>query len=821
MSLSYKLRRAKWAAKGFADGGTSDFRLIGLGFVKTFHVYNGFIEMHAWAIPSRELVGLPVFVVECQGTRIYEEELAWAFDAEADAYNGGSGDSKFGLSTFLQYSSPYKMSAYIEFSTQSKQYRLELGEIASTTTEVGSCSTVVNPWKQNQLGDATIGNQADYIRRTTRQTTGRTLELSEPVDIIIPVYNGYEYLSALFSSVTRTELPCRFIIIDDCSPDDRVLPVLEAFRAANSDRCTLIRNKHNRGFVGSVNAGLALAKGHAILVNTDVELPNHWLERLIAPIEADSKIASVTPITNSGTICSFPKFLENNELPLGLNVEEVDSFLRNTAPYYTEVPTGVGFCMAMSKHAIQAVGTLDEKTFGKGYCEENDWCQRAIELGYTNVIAENLFVYHKHGGSFLSEEKQRLNDEHMHLLLEKHPSYLKDVAQFCEDNPLEGFRNNMFARMFFSQLTGHSTLMVTHLLGGGAAQFYERRKSRLLQEGGNVITLFFSPVDSLYHVVASSPENKTALQYSAQDVSSALAPLYQVDSIEINEVASYPKIQEILHGIEDLKVTSSASLTTYIHDYLPLCPSLNLLTPNNAYCALPTNANACSACYRSHCFHRSSFPETIGLYRKTWHSVLSSSDQVICFSESSRILLERIYGELNNLYVKPHETIHLAQVDRSTYAHNGIRVGILGNLTLHKGSKIVQELLDAAGTVEDLNISFIQLGINSDNIEHPLFTSVNEYAREDLPKLVSNLEIDVFLLPSIWPETFSFTCSEIIDMELPIACFDLGAPAERVSRYAKGLILEYPNDPNDLSQEAPAYLDAIVNHAKKWSLNAL
>ena len=140
---------------------------------------------------------------------------------------------------------------------------------------------------------------------------------------------------------------------------------------------------------------------------------------------------------------------------------------------------------------------------------------------------------------------------------------------------------------------------------------------------------------------------------------------------------------------------------------------------------------------------------------------------------------------------------------------------------MHKGSKIVQELLDAAGTVEDLNISFIQLGINSDNIEHPLFTSVNEYAREDLPKLVSNLEIDVFLLPSIWPETFSFTCSEIIDMELPIACFDLGAPAERVSRYAKGLVLEYPNDPNDLSQEAPAYLDAIVSHAKKWSLNAL
>ena len=36
---------------------------------------------------------------------------------------------------------------------------------------------------------------------------------------------------------------------------------------------------------------------------------------------------------------------------------------------------------------------FDAKTFGKGYGEENDWCQRAIEKGYKNVHVENLFVF--------------------------------------------------------------------------------------------------------------------------------------------------------------------------------------------------------------------------------------------------------------------------------------------------------------------------------------------------------------------------------------------------------------------------------------------
>ena len=49
--------------------------------------------------------------------------------------------------------------------------------------------------------------------------------------------------------------------------------------------------------------------------------------------------------------------------------------------------------------------------------------------------------------------------------------------------------------------------------------------------------------------------------------------------------------------------------------------------------------------------------------------------------------------------------------------------------------------------------------------------------------------IDIILIPSICPETFSYTISEAMEMGLPVACFNIGAQAERVSKYSKGLVL--------------------------------
>lgn len=45
---------------------------------------------------------------------------------------------------------------------------------------------------------------------------------AQSVDIIVPVYNGYQYLEKLLTSIKLTDMNYRLILINDKSPDTRV-----------------------------------------------------------------------------------------------------------------------------------------------------------------------------------------------------------------------------------------------------------------------------------------------------------------------------------------------------------------------------------------------------------------------------------------------------------------------------------------------------------------------------------------------------------------------------------------------------------------------
>ena len=109
----------------------------------------------------------------------------------------------------------------------------------------------------------------------------------------------------------------------------------------------------------------------------------------------------------------------------------------------------------------------------------------------------------------------------------------------------------------------------------------------------------------------------------------------------------------------------------------------------------------------------------------------------------------------------------------------------------------------------DLNVSISLIGKTDDDfdIKSDHFFEFGEYRLEDLPKLAAESGADVFFFPSVWPETFSYVCSEILDMGYPLATFDLGAQQEKASGYEKGLVLSLELSPSDLC-------DALVSFAK-------
>lgn len=262
----------------------------------------------------------------------------------------------------------------------------------------------------------------DLRRRQIKQNT--------IIDIIIPVYNGIQYLDPLFNSIiSKTDLPYHLIVVDDCSTDENVLNYLEVIQKQLGEKMTLICNKKNLGFLQTANIGLSASTHDCVLLNTDIELPARWASRLFSPIFEFEQIASVTPFSNAATIFSFPKMGVDNTITDSSDLKKIDNMFSKIDTKNLPIlafPTGVGFCMAMSRNALDTIGLFDP-IFGKGYCEENDWCQRASKADFINTIAPNLFVYHKHGGSFPSAEKASLCQNHMKILNKRYPSYMDEV----------------------------------------------------------------------------------------------------------------------------------------------------------------------------------------------------------------------------------------------------------------------------------------------------------------------------------------------------------------------------------------------------------
>jgi hypothetical protein len=98
--------------------------------------------------------------------------------------------------------------------------------------------------------------------------------------------------------------------------------------------------------------------------------------------------------------------------------------------------------MAISRRAIDRVGFFDEQTFGKGYGEENDFCQRAEKAGMLNVLCDDAYVVH-HGGASFSPLGLKPDETTMQRLLGKHPDYLQKVSQFISSDPLATRRQEL------------------------------------------------------------------------------------------------------------------------------------------------------------------------------------------------------------------------------------------------------------------------------------------------------------------------------------------------------------------------------------------
>jgi GT2 family glycosyltransferase len=265
--------------------------------------------------------------------------------------------------------------------------------------------------------------------------------------VVVPVFNAYAELAECLVSLERTAGAAEVLLLDDASTDRRVPALLERWCAA-APRRLWRRQERNRGFVATANLGAELARGDIVLLNSDTRTTPGWLEALARCLASDPRIASATPWTNNGEIVSLPDFCRANPPPAEPDrVAERLAELMRAKPVlavYPELPTAVGFCMAVPRRALDAFGLFDEAAFARGYGEENDFSLRAAAAGWRNVLCPDAYVVH-HGGRSFGPLGLRPDEASMRRLLRKHPGYAELVADWIEADPLAALRSAVLA----------------------------------------------------------------------------------------------------------------------------------------------------------------------------------------------------------------------------------------------------------------------------------------------------------------------------------------------------------------------------------------
>jgi GT2 family glycosyltransferase len=262
-----------------------------------------------------------------------------------------------------------------------------------------------------------------------------------PVDVVIPVYRGFEETRRCIESVlvARSALQREIVAIDDASPEPEISAWLGELAAGG--RITLIAHAPNRGFVVSVNEGMALHRDRdVVLLNSDTEVADGWLDRLAAHAARDSGVGTVTPFSTNATICSYPRSLANNAMPRGETTASLDrAFAAANAGRCAEIPTAVGFCMYVTRRCLDRVGPFDAERYGAGYGEEVDFCMRAARAGFRHVLAADVFVRHVGEVSFGTtgvERRARAQDTVDAL----YPEFQRRLLTFIPMDPLRSLR---------------------------------------------------------------------------------------------------------------------------------------------------------------------------------------------------------------------------------------------------------------------------------------------------------------------------------------------------------------------------------------------
>lgn len=629
--------------------------------------------------------------------------------------------------------------------------------------------------------------------------------IQRAVTVVVPVYNGVPELERLAESIAEVyPAPVegiRWVFINDASPNPEVEKLLHEPQFDRPD-FVVRRNEQNLGFICTVNSafkayGLGPEGTDVLLLNADTELHSPVVEDLQRVALRSPRIASVTPWSNNATLASLIDWPNGGRLPKTLSPELVSTAVRRARlepePYH--LPTGVGFCMYVTRAALEQVGAFDER-YGLGYGEENDWCQRAQSRGFTHVLDVGTFVFHAGSASFTDEVRRRQVELNLAKLHQRFPDYARQVSLHFESDPLRAARitakwsviqelHRQGTRVFFFGI--HSDPEFPK----GGTERHVAHLTSVLTEGKSAVVHFYPEAMNFRWRVWLPGEERTKPWLDElvhrDDVQALLRRIgSSVDVLHIHHLMWWPQWSM---NFEELFPGSRRIIT--LHDYWVSCPSIRLIRAG-AYCGVPAHESVCAACIVNE--HGRS--ENVFEWRREWAGVLKHFHEILTPSEASRDVLARgfeVAGVKFRDRIRAASNFLFSGEPRPRAEHEerdavaARRIVFLGAYAPFKGSRLFGEL---APQLQQDGFALEVWGALGDAL--PPGVTLREYSTsEQLRSLAGRYPALVVVMPALWPETFSYTAYEaLIDVRAPVVSGPFGNPQQLVRETGAGVAME-------------------------------
>jgi glycosyltransferase involved in cell wall biosynthesis len=205
------------------------------------------------------------------------------------------------------------------------------------------------------------------------------------VSIIMPVYNGAEYLAGAIESVLAQSYPqWELVLVDDGSTDETAV-IVQQF----NDARIRYHYQENRGQAAALNTGLSLAQGEFV---TTLDADDSYSpESLQSRVTLLNQHPEIEIVYGDGFYCyeSGEPFLRFTEyMPTGVTGDVYDTLI--VSPFY-----GTGATVMIRRQLL-----LDRQV---GYDETIVWCQdwdfyiRLAETARFGFVEANTIYYRMHG----------------------------------------------------------------------------------------------------------------------------------------------------------------------------------------------------------------------------------------------------------------------------------------------------------------------------------------------------------------------------------------------------------------------------------------